>query len=75
MLTSLRSKALDIVDTEYSNEVDQSKLIRISTIDLDKIAFVTPEMRGQSLLNFPENHRDRFRHWDYNHNEILDLSL
>lgn len=44
---------LDIVDIEYSNELDQSKLIRISAIDLDKIACVTPEMRGQSLPNFP----------------------
>lgn len=45
---------LDIVDTEYSNELDQGRLIRISTIDLDKIACITPEMRGQSLPNFPE---------------------
>lgn len=45
---------LDIVDKEYSNEVDQGKLIRISSIDLDKIASITPEMRGQSLPDFPE---------------------
>jgi len=45
---------LDIVDLEYSNEVDQGRLIRISAIDLDKIANVTPEMRGQSLPNLPD---------------------
>lgn len=44
---------LDIVDMEYSNEMQQGKLIRISTIDLDKIARITPEMRGQSLPSFP----------------------
>jgi transposase len=46
---------LDIVDIEYSNELNQGKLTRISTIDLDKIACVSPEMRGQSLPSFPEN--------------------
>jgi transposase InsO family protein len=46
---------MDIVDTEYSNELDQSRLIRISAIDLDKIAYVSPEMRGQSLPSFPAN--------------------
>lgn len=45
---------LDIVDKEYSSEIDQGKLICISTIDLDKIACITSEMRGQSLANFPE---------------------
>ena len=49
---------LDIVDTEYSNELDQGRLIRISTIDLDKIACITPEMRGQCLPNFPEKEED-----------------
>ena len=44
---------LEIVDTEYSNELDQGRLIRISAIDLDKIAFVSTEMRGQSLPDFP----------------------
>lgn len=44
---------LDIVDSEYPNEVDQGRLIRISTIDLDKIAYVSAEMRGQSLPDFP----------------------
>lgn len=50
---------LDIVDTEYSNELNQGQLIRISTIDLDKIACVTSEMRGQSLPNFPEKKRTK----------------
>lgn len=45
---------LDIVDIEYSNEINQSKLMFISTIDLDKIASITQDMRGQSLPNFPE---------------------
>lgn len=45
---------LDIVNTEYPNEIDQGKLIRISAIDLDKIALITPEMRGQSIPNFPD---------------------
>lgn len=45
---------LEIVDTEYSNEIDQGKLIRISTIDLDRIACISPEMRGQPLPNFPD---------------------
>lgn len=45
---------LDIVNMEYPLEIDQGKLISISTIDLDKIAYVTSEMRGQSLPNFPE---------------------
>ena len=44
---------LDIVDVEYPNEVAQGKLISISTIDLDQLACVTPEMRGQSLPDFP----------------------
>ena len=44
---------MEIVDTEYSRELYQGKLIRITTIDLDKIACVLQEMRGQSLPYFP----------------------
>ncbi len=42
---------LDIVDIEYSDESSQGKLICISTLDLDKISNITPEIRGQSLPN------------------------
>lgn len=45
---------LEIVDVEYPNEINQGKLIRISTIDLDRISCITQEMRGQSLPNFPD---------------------
>lgn len=44
---------LQIVDEEYANEIHQSKLTRISVIDLDRIALMEPEMRGQSLPDFP----------------------
>lgn len=45
---------MEIVDVEYSNEVHQGKPTQISVIDLDRIALVEAEMRGQSLPDFPE---------------------
>lgn len=50
---------LDIVDIEYPNEIYQSKLMFISTIDLDKISNITSEMRGQCLRNFPDTPKHR----------------
>jgi transposase InsO family protein len=44
---------LEIVNKEYSLEQNQGRLACISTIDLDKIACITPEIRGQSLPIFP----------------------
>ncbi len=44
---------------EYLNEIEQGKLARIATIDLDRIAYLPKEVRDQSLPNFPVN-QDRY---------------
>lgn len=44
---------LEIIEGEHPNEIGHSKLTCISTVDLDKISYISPESRGESLPCLP----------------------
>lgn len=44
---------LRMVEEECSDEIAHGRLACISTVDLDKISYIAPKQRGQSLPGFP----------------------